>query len=520
MGKKFLKAASAFLVAVMICAMIAACGQGTTTTTTEKAAATTAAAAGATTAAKEELKPVTLKFYFFDNKRAETDNVWNAIAEKYKDKLNAKFDVQFIPNADYKDKLLVMAASGDQWDMNFDGDWLGYYLMNSKNAYLPLNDLLPQYAPDLYQAYQDSGVLKAATYKGNIVALPWTMSMTFRTVYQWRKDLAEAKNLGFTKDNIKTVEDVDAAVMKLKAAYPEKKGILEVALIDPFLMETSLSEVANKYCFNLNDPACKVIPIEQTPNFRKEMQFAKKWQDAGIIWKDVLTDKLDHNQLIDQGQLISKWGTHEFANSNRAWVEPGAGWEYSVLYPDQKFVKRTALANIVCISKTSKNPERVLMFLNLLQTDKELYDMVHYGILDKTYVLNGEAADYPSGLNSATSNYMEWGGRWALWKPQFMRPDAQYSEGFWQREADFVKEFPTTVNSPLDGFSFDMTAVKTEVAQRQQLFDDAYKVLSVGLGGDSDKAVDDLIAKCKAAGTDRITAEFQKQVDAFLASSK
>lgn len=520
MGKKFMKVASALLAAVMLLALAVGCGgQGGNTTPTDQTTATTAVAAG-TTAAAQELKPVTLKFYFFDAKRAATEEVWNAISEKYKDKLNAKFDVQFIAGTDYKDKLLVMAASGDEWDMNFDGDWLSYYLMTAKNAYLPLNDLLPKYAPDLYKAYQDSGVLKAATYKGNIVALPWTMSMTFRTLYQWRKDLAEAKNLDLARDSIKTVEDVDAAAMKLKAAYPDRKGILEAATRDAFLEETNLTEIGHYYAFDLTDAGCKVIPIEQTPNYKKVAQFAKKWQDAGIIWKDVLTDKLDHNQMIDQGLLISKWGTHEFANSNRAWTEPGAGWEYSTLYPDKKYVTRTALANIVAISKTSKNPERTLMFLNLLQTDKELYDMVHYGIPDKTYVLDGEAAAYPAGMNSATSNYMEWGGRWALWKPQFMRPDAQYSEGFWQREAEYVKSNPNTINSPLDGFSFDVSAVKNEVAQRDQIFYDADRVVTVGLAGDPNKAIDDLIAKCKTAGTDKVTAELQKQVDAFLASNK
>lgn len=524
MGKKFTKVVSVIIAVIMVCAINAGCGTQSTNTSASSSSGTTPAVSSAQATAEptasEALKPVTLKFYFFDGKKAATDDVWNAISDKYKDKLNAKFDVQFIAGTDYKDKLLVMAASGDEWDMNFDGDWLSYYLMIAKNAYLPLNDLLPKYAPDLYKAYQDSGVLKAATYKGNIVALPWTMSMTFRPLYQWRKDLAEAKNLGLTRDSIKTVEDVDAAAMKLKAAYPDRKGILEAASPEAFLQETNLTEIVNKYCFDLTDKTCKVIPMEQTPNYKKEAQFAKKWQDAGLIWKDVLTDKLDHNQMIDQGQLISKWGTHEFANSNRSWTEPGAGWEYSTLYPDKYYVTRTALANLVAVSKTSKNPERVLMFMNLLQTDKELYDMVHYGILDKTYVLNGDAAAYPSGMTSATSNYMEWGGRWALWKPQFMRPDAQYSAGFWQREAEYVKALPTTVNSPLDGFSFDMTAVKTECAQRQQIFDDAHKVISVGLAGDPNKAVDDLIAKEKAAGTDKITAELQKQVDAFLAASK
>ena len=98
---------------------------------------------------KTGLNPVTLKFYFFGDKRAETDNVWNTIADKYKDKLNVKFDIGFIPGSDYSNKIVVMAASGDKWDMNFDGDWLSYASMINKGGYLALNDLLPKYAPNL-----------------------------------------------------------------------------------------------------------------------------------------------------------------------------------------------------------------------------------------------------------------------------------------------------------------------------------------------------------------------------------
>jgi putative aldouronate transport system substrate-binding protein len=468
-----------------------------------------------------DLKPVTLKFYFGGDKRVETDAVWQAIADKYKDKLNCTFDVNFIPFADYAQKINVMAASGDNWDMNFEGNWLSYPQMINKGGYLDLTTLLPKYAPDLYATYKKQGTLAAATVNGRIMGLPWTMKMSQRTFFAWRKDLTDKEGLKLSPSSIKTVEDMDKALRAIKKANPTSK-ILEVANADIFFAKYEMgTSLDNNYVFSLNDKTCKVIPTEQTAAFKDKAEYAKKWQDAGIIWKDVLVDKTDHNQMIDQGTLITFCPSHEWANATRGgWTtHPDFKLASALLYPNNKFANRSALANLVAINKNAANPERVLMFLNLLETDKALYDLVQYGILGKTYVLNGDKADYPEGMNGANSNYMEWGGQWGLWKPQFMRPNPTYSAGFWNREAQFASQ-PINVTSPLDGFFFDTTKVRNEISQRQQIFFDANRMIEVGLVKNADAAVKDLIAKEKAAGVDKITAELQKQVNAFLAAKK
>jgi ABC-type sugar transport system, periplasmic component len=514
MKKRVGKLAALLLAVLMMSTAVAGCG---TSSSSSGGGPQSAAAAGG----GNGLKPVTLHFYMFDGKKADTDKVWSAISEKYKDKLNATFDVQFIAGTDYKQKMLVKAASGDKWDLNFDGDWpqVMYYQMIAKDAYMNLDDLLPKYAPDLYKAYQGSGALEAAKSKGHIVALPWTMTQSTRPFFQWRGDLAKQAGLNIDPASVKTVEDVDALVQKLKSAFPDRK-ILEVADIATWELKYSQSALSHNYVFDLTDGKCTAIPLEQTPAFKEMAEQAQKWQNDGIIWKDVLTDKTDHNQMIDQGLLITKWGTHEYANQNRAWSEKGAYWASNPLYNDSKYANRSPLANVVAIPRTSENPERTLMFLNMLQTDKDLYDMVMYGIKGETYNLDGDAAVYPSGMTTANSNYMDWGGRWAFWKPEFMRPDSTYGKGFWIKEADYVKSNTNNVVSPLEGFNFDVDSINNEVSQRDQIFDDANKLIQVGLAGDPDKAVDDLIQKEKDAGVDKVTAELQKQIDAFLTAKK
>jgi putative aldouronate transport system substrate-binding protein len=516
----------ATVLSLAMAASLAACGSnaGSTTAASTGTAQTGSEASNEVvtdadqTNANADLEHVTLHFIFFGDKKSATDEVWQKIADYLAPTLNCDFDIQFVAGDDYANKLTVKAAAGDVWDMNFDSNWTGYFQMANNNAYMALEDLLPEYAPDLYKKYQDSGYISAMTNKGHITVLPWTMKMNNRPFFQWRGDLAEAAGIDVNPEDINTIEDVDKLLYKLHDAYPDRYTI-ECCPISPINGGYAELDWNAGLYYKLDDPKCTVIRAEDMPEFKTYWDYGKKWQDDGLIWKDVLTDKADHNSLINQGKLITKWGTHEFATQNRAWVEEGARWDYHEIYKDDLFANRTPLANAVCISATSENPERTLMFLNQLETDQALYDMVHYGIEGKTYVLgpNGEA-DYPDGMDSASSNYMEWGGRWALWKSQFMRPDASYGKGFWEEEEKYADSSDKNVSAPLDGFSFDSTNVATQYAQRNQIFGDAKKLLDVGMVDDVDAAIAQIKSDCDAAGTQDLVDEMQKQIEAYLAS--
>jgi putative aldouronate transport system substrate-binding protein len=469
-------------------------------------------AGGAGGSSASGLAPVTLSFIFYDSKKSATDEVWSAIADEFKDELNAKFDVSFIAGSDYIDKMLVKFSAGDVWDLNFDGDWLQYYRTVAMNGYMALDTLLPQYAPDLYKAYQSSGAIEAAKVNGKIVALPWTNIMTNRPFFQWRADLIDVNPAA-----VKTIEDVEKVLYQLKQRYPDRYTV-ENANIEVFLTKNDLIIGTHNFVFNPKDPRVQVQYIAETPAFLERARYAEKWQNDGLIWADVLVDQLDHNQLINQGRLITKWGTHEFSTDSRAWVEPAAKWGFSSLYDDKIFQLRTPLSNIVAIPRTSKNPERTLMWMNLLETSQKMFDMVMYGIEGKTYVLDGKNVKYPAGMNDNNSNFMNWQGRWALFKPQFMRGDPLYREGFWQEEKDFALSNPNNIASPLDGFSLNTDAIVNELAQIQAIYDAANKMLDVGLAGPSAAAVDKLIADLNRAGLQKVKTEYQRQVDAFLAS--
>jgi putative aldouronate transport system substrate-binding protein len=70
-----------------------------------------------------------------------------------------------------------------------------------------------------------------------------------------------------------------------------------------------------------------------------------------------------------------------------------------------------------------------------------------------------------------------------------------------------------SIASPLLGFSFDATEVQAEMGQVKSVIDEYNGTLTDGTRDISE--YDDFIKKMKAAGSERIIAEVQKQVDAW-----
>lgn len=461
---------------------------------------------------------VTLKFYFGGDKKAATDEVWGKISEYVKGKgLNVKFDISTIPFGDFKDKMLVMAASGDKWDMNFDGDWLSYKQMAAKGSYMALNDLLPKYAPNLYKKYQEQGTLQAATVNGEIVGLPWTMKMNERKFAGWRSDLAEAAGIKIEPNSVQTIEDIDHLLREFKKAYPNEKLSRTTPLSIYMIRDEWVDLNYHGLGFYLNDPKVTVQPVEQQPFYLESAKLSKTWYDDNLINRDAMIDKEGEEVQWRNGKKFFTVTSHEWAYADPGFVSDEFKQEMSLLYPDKKYVNRTALANVLAINRNSEHPDLVLRFLDMVETDQTLYDLLQYGIEGKTYNLDGDMAVYPEGMDSSTSNYMEWGGQWAFWKPQFMRPTQTYGPGFWEEEAKFASE-PNNVNSPVDGLFIAEDNVKNEVAKRDQASDEFSRPIEFGVVKDVDKAVQDYVEMQKKNGLDKLLEDAQKQVDAYLAS--
>ena len=523
--KRYLKTG---ILLLAIALLLSACGGGSgapaTTAAATTAAATTAAAAtkaAETTAAKEAgLEHVTLKFVFGGPGYSSMEEVWKNVSKVAGDRLNADFQITFYPwGEEFKQKLQLQISSGDDFDLNFDGDWLSYNTLVNQGAYLDIKDLAPVYMPEYYKYMVDTKMIKSTFVGDGMYCVPWTPLFNPRPWYTWWN-----KNIDNIVEQdpaeISTIEDVDAYLFKVLEANPNSPFHLFEATgdydINTFLQpKYNLAKWDFHYLtYNLTDPTCKLIPEEQTDMFKESATYAKKWVDAGIFPRDAWTNKPAHDTLGSKGHVFSGFAMYEYIVYEGRHKDPER--KYALLYPDGLFVNKNPVNNLNAINKNAKNPERALMFLDLLWTDQEFYNAVLYGIEGVTYVKNAEGElSFPEGIDSSTTNWMEWASQWGFWRIGKMQPTAARNKESWDLNTKFMQKKENII-APLAGFVPNTDAVKNEIAARDALYVEYGTMLDYGLVDDVEKALAEYIQKQKDAGLDKIIEAIQPQIAEFL----
>ena len=172
----------------------------------------------------------------------------------------------------------------------------------------------------------------------------------------------------------------------------------------------------------------------------------------------------------------------------------------------------------VAVNSQSENIEKAVELIELLNTNDELYMLITQGEEGVDYVFDEEGT-YSLVDGKYNFNYNEWQiGQ--SYSPDFTR--ALYSRneaGDKQKESQsIVFEADKTADvSPLTGFVFDSTNVKTQIANCTSIITEMVPALSSG-SVDPETKVPEFIERFKQAGADDIIAEKQAQLDEFLAS--
>ncbi len=473
-----------------------------------------------TSGGASSLKPVTLTFWSCGDKASAQDEVLAAFCEKYKDKLNIdKIEFNYVSFGDYENKMTSLVAGGDNFDGCFVADWMLYSKMANKGAFLKLNDLLTQYAPDLYKDYQDNGVVEACSIDGQMVALPWINKKSSKPILLFRKDLADQYGVDYS--HLDTIEDIDAFleeahekipnITTFESGFPRGNTYSDVLAIMNCKYEM---DMLNYHMFTDNFDTT-LVPVEQTEMFKEAVTWMKKWYDEGIVSKNELSET-DTKEFAN-GKTFCSVGLEEYAAKGKyGFNVSGAELGWAEPYADNKFRFDSPLNNAFAINKNAANPERVLMLLNLLDTDEEAYDMFMYGIEGKTYVSESDGSiGYPDGQDSSNSTYLDW-FRWPFLRSKFEKPSGDNTKEVMEKNNEWLSKSSLVV-APLTGFNPDTSPIKTQLAQRDQLYDEEGKLLLAGIieGNDIDAAIQKYIDDQKAAGLDDIQKYLQEQADKF-----
>lgn len=451
-------------------------------------------------------KPVELIWYTIGTPQKDVDRVMEEVSKYTAEKIGVTVKMNMIDWGDYTQKMQVMTASGTPMDIMFTSSWAFDYVQNArKGAFLPIDDLLKSQGQGIVKAL-DPAFLEGSKVDGHNYGVPANKELPAQNVWRFNKNLVDKYNLNI--DNVKSVESLEPLLKTIKENEP---GMYPFAVDKTFIPIVPYDYIIESLpmAVKIGDPNLKVVNILDTPEMQQTLKTMHKYYKAGYIPTEAAT----LTSLTDT-QATGKWLVDKATN------QPFADnlWSQSLGYPVVSKEASPALiynwsvmGSMQAISANSKYPEKAMEFLNLLNTDPVLRNMVDSGIEGVHYKKVGEDAmeNLPESKNYDMPTF-------SFGNVMLTYRDKNDPENKWD---EFKKFNASGEKAPLLGFNFDPTNVTTEIAAVQNVKEEFWASLMTGTV-DPDKFIPQATAKFKAAGLDKIIAEAQIQLDAWKASQK
>lgn len=459
----------------------------------------------------QALAPVKLKWVLRIPAQKDGEAVLTEVNKILKEKINATLDIQFIEAAAYAEKTKLMIAAGEEFDIMFTAPGYQFYENVAKGAFLPLDELVAKYAPKAYGQIP-ANFWKATQVNNKVYGFPNYQIAARQTTITLRKDMAD--KYGIDMKSVKKLEDMEPALAKMKAGEPSDKFIM--ASISIMSMDTmnyldmeTLGGEGTPGAVENKGTDYKVFNQYEHPAFVNFTKTIKSWADKGYINKDLALAK-NIEELSKNGKILSMIG--QYKPGGEAEIKSRYGYDPVYAFLTEPLVSTSSVTGTMqAISRTSKNPERAMMFLELMNTDKQLYNTLVYGIEGKHYKKTGDItvelipdSGYLTNVSWMLGNQLN----------AYLLPGVAADT---PKKTDELNK--SAKASRIMGFSFDTEPVKSETAQCKTIIDKYTAGFAHGMF-DVDSTLATMNKELKAAGMDKIIAEKQKQLDAWAAANK
>lgn len=396
----------------------------------------------------------------------------------------------------YAQSVLSVLAAGQNLDAiycvrgNYDV-WFNLTKLSDDNMIKDLTGLLPKYAPDLNMMFSGGRQLDSVKVNGRIMGIPNNYPLVAAMYAIVREDFMR-------KYHITEISSYDDYTQYLKIVKENEKSILP-----GMIMGTTEELFANAFGYDVLDTGChlvyktgdasmKVMPWEQTPAFIKGVNYLRDWygkkyleaNQNSLSWNNDTEMKLAGGEVSSciclvqarTGEtvetVISRLNSMIGSNGN-----PNAKFRAYQLYPEKKVVRTNTAVDFytggcIAVNANSKNAERLLMFLNWVQSSQKNYDLLMYGIEKKHYSLKNNQLILPIGAGYDNNPYIGWVGNWMFRNIEYDRIpyDSSVSSNYMNERKNFLES--KTRYLAHEGFIPDYKAVKSIVDARQKYFHD------------------------------------------------
>ncbi|MBJ6361483.1 extracellular solute-binding protein [Paenibacillus sp. GCM10012307] len=460
-------------------------------------------------------KEVRLKILFPGDPPRDFDAVNAAVSEKLKaDGLNIKLDYTFVPWDSYWNKQSLVVAAGESYDLT----WTHVSRISqsvSKNILMPLDDILATNGQELKKDISDF-VWKSAQVNGKIYAIPRVVPSAQADSFHIRGDLRKKYGL----PEIKNSKDFENYLEAIKQNEPQMtplvggtSGLIRELQPNYFLNGEYMNSL---FYVDVNEQPLTVKNLFKSQFYEDFVNITRDWYKKGYMPKDPNLFK-DVNGSFTQGKMAAMPSNilrpTEVIDALKTNF-PEAELEFVQFDPEGPRYIFTSADNLLAVLATSKHPNEAVALVNWLHSSQENYDLFTLGVQDVNYKVDGDSVTY-DGI-PADKQYFPISWAWTDLRYN------KFSKYLTQDQLDFIKNYDqNAIKTPLIGFVLDTEPVKGELAKLSAIVAE-YSHNGPLMNGQVDFATvkDQFLSRLDAAGMDKVLAEYQKQLDAFLAEQK
>jgi len=480
-----------------------------------------------------ELEHVTLKIWFHGSTVTPeaSETVLKEVNAYLKEKINVTLEPIWGTWGDFDTAAVTALTGGDKVDMYFTCNWSAneYNKYAADGYWVKLDDLLQTYAPELLktipQGIWDCAVTEGHDGKG-IYAVPglkdtatqncWDVNGTLLAQLGYDVDAVCAAGLDFFspefEEMLQTAKDA-----KGKDFYPL---LIEAAVLERMATTTAIvtgdlgSGNVLSYYYDAADPSkdigSTIVNKFATPEFEKFAKKVYEYAQKGFIspsCQSTATANDYRTATQNSGEYLI--GTQSYAFGCELDYATARGIDVRMVPAAAAYMDCTSgQGAMMAISATSKNPERALMFLNLLNTDPYVMTMVNYGVEGYTYTTNADGTI--SFINENRANYSPWTN--GVGNVRILPPTDAQGADFWDRFSAYYNAAETL---PYGGFIFDGSALETEQAALANVFAEyAFNLMSGAVNPDD--VLPTFLSKLEDAGINEFVAAANEQMAAYI----
>lgn len=467
-------------------------------------------------------EPVNLKIYCIgDEGGIYADDMLDNMNRILTEKINVTIEPVMVSWGEYRQKLPMVWAGGESYDLTFTANWTGYNTEASKGPFYDMTELLPVYAPKTYQELSERGVWEDCEIDGTVYMVPSIIEEWTTHFYIYREDLRKKYNCPEITD-IATLETfMDTIKEKEPNLLPLNQEGPQVMLWWMFLYGQDWARPLDSatgtgvLSYDLTEGK-KVFNVIDTPEYKDFIVQMREWYEKGYWSQSVMAETTPILDRFYAGKTAVC--LDNLNGANNIYIKSAANnpdWEIGILDAENGSALEATPPNNggMAIGANSKNPERAMMFLELCHQDEEVYNAILYGIEGVTYIDNKDmTTSIPQDKDPSTL-----GGR----NIGMGVNDYKFYKGKkedWTLLNDVKEDFKSrSVLPALAGFTLNQDSISAEIAALSSVCAEYKLPLEKGLV-DPETGIAQLQQKLKDAGIDKVMDEINRQIEAYWAS--